>query len=127
MSENISPSDLDSFENPNFESDYLIKIKIPEFTCLCPVTGQPDFATIYVSYVPDKTCVELKSLKIYIAKYRNEGAFHEAVTNKIYNDLKTILDPRYIKVRAKFNVRGGIYTEVEFEHTKENWDSKINL
>ena len=127
MSENISLSDLDSFENPNVESDYLIKIKIPEFTCLCPVTGQPDFATIYVSYVPDKSCEELKSLKIYIAKYRNEGAFHEAVTNKIYNDLKTILDPRYIKVRAKFNVRGGIYTEVEFEHTKENWNSKINL
>ena len=127
MSENISSSDLDSFKSPNVESDYLIKIKIPEFTCLCPVTGQPDFATIYVRYVPDKTCVELKSLKIYIAKYRNEGAFHEAVTNKIYNDLKTILDPRYIKVRAKFNVRGGIYTEVEFEHTKENWDSEINL
>ena len=80
--------------------------------------GQPDFATIYVRYVPDKLCVELKSLKLYIAKYRNEGAFHEAVTNKIHNDLKTILEPRYIKVRAKFNVRGGIYTDVEFEYRK---------
>lgn len=127
MSENISSNHLDSFENPNTESDYLIKIKIPEFTCLCPVTGQPDFATIYVKYVPDKLCVELKSLKIYISKYRNEGAFHEAVTNQIYSHLKTTLEPRYIKVRAKFNVRGGIYTEVEFECRKENWDSQINL
>ena len=127
MSENISSNDLDSFENPNIESDYLIKIKIPEFTCLCPVTGQPDFATIYFRYVPDKLCVELKSLKLYIAKYRNEGAFHEAVTNKIYGDLKSTLEPRYIKVRAKFNVRGGIYTEVEFEDRKENWESKISL
>ena len=104
MSENISSNDLDSFENPNVESDYLIKIKIPEFTCLCPVTGQPDFATIYVRYVPDKSCVELKSLKLYIAKYRNEGAFHEAVTSKIYNDLKAILEPRYIKVLSLIHI-----------------------
>ena len=127
MSENITFDVLDSFENPNIELDYLIKIKIPEFTCLCPVTGQPDFATIYVRYVPDKLCVELKSLKIYIAKYRDEGAFHEAVTSKIYNDLKITLEPRYIKVRAKFNVRGGICTEVEFENRKESWNSRISL
>ncbi len=113
MREKISSNDLDSFENPNTESDYLIKIKIPEFTCLCPVTGQPDFAIIFIRYVPDKLCVELKSLKLYIAKYRNEGAFHEAVTNQIFNHLKSTLEPRYIKVKAKFNVRGGIYTEVE--------------
>ena len=127
MREKISSNDLDSFENPNTESDYLIKIKIPEFTCLCPVTGQPDFAIIFIRYVPDKLCVELKSLKLYIAKYRNEGAFHEAVTNQIFNHLKSTLEPRYIKVRAKFNVRGGIYTEVEFEDRKENWNSEINL
>lgn len=127
MREKISSSDLDSFENPNTESDYLIKIKIPEFTCLCPVTGQPDFAIIFIRYVPDKLCVELKSLKLYIAKYRNEGAFHETVTNQIFNHLKSTLEPRYIKVKAKFNVRGGIYTEVEFEDRKENWNSEINL
>tara|TARA_B100001250_G_scaffold354857_1_gene328974 strand:- start:3714 stop:4097 length:384 start_codon:yes stop_codon:yes gene_type:complete len=127
MSENISSNDLNSFDNPNTESDYLIKIKIPEFTCLCPVTGQPDFATIYVRYVPDKLCVELKSLKMYIADFRNKGSFHEAVTNQICEDLKTILEPRYIKVRSKFNVRGGIYTEVEFEYKKEDWNSEISL
>ena len=119
MSDKISANDLDLFENPNTDSDYLIKIKIPEFTCLCPVTGQPDFATIFIRYTPDKFCVELKSLKIYITKYRNIGTFHEAVTNQIFNHLKTALEPRYINVRAKFNVRGGIYTEVEFEDTKD--------
>ena len=118
MSENISSSDLDSFENPNVESDYLIKIKIPEFTCLCPVTGQPDFATIYVRYVPDKTCVELKSLKIYIAKYRNEGAFHEAVTNKILEDFVKSCDPQYVSITGDYNVRGGIKTIVTVEHKK---------
>jgi len=127
MTKKISSNDLDSFDNPNTESDYLIKIKIPEFTCLCPKTGQPDFAKIYIKYVPDKLCIELKSLKEYMAKYRDEGAFHEAVTNQIHNHLKQVLQPRYINVRSKFNVRGGIYTEVEFEDRKKNWRSKINL
>ncbi len=127
MSNKISSNDLDSFDNPNTESDYLIKIKIPEFTCLCPKTGQPDFAKIYIKYIPDKLCVELKSLKEYMTKYRDEGAFHEAVTNQIHNHLKEVLQPRYINVRSKFNVGGGIYTEVEFEDRKKNWRSKINL
>ncbi len=127
MSLEITSSDLDGFENPNIELDYIIKIKIPEFTCLCPKTGQPDFATIYIKYVPDLSCIELKSLKLYIAKYRNVGAFHEAVTDQIFNHIKDAFSPRYINVRSKFHVRGGIYTEVEFQHKNKDWRSKINL
>jgi 7-cyano-7-deazaguanine reductase len=107
---------LEIFDNPNSEREYTIRIRIPEFTCLCPKTGQPDFATLFLEYVPDKSCIELKSLKNYIWSYRNQGAFHEAVTNKILDDLVQICTPRFMRVRAKFNVRGGIYTTVEVEY-----------
>jgi len=112
---------LESFENPNPERDYTIRIEIPEFTCLCPKTGQPDFATLNLEYVPDKTCIELKSLKLYIWAFRDLGAFHEAVTNEILTDLATALAPRYMRLTAKFNVRGGIYTTVVAEHRQPNW------
>jgi len=109
---------LEAFENPNPERDYHIRIDSPEFTCLCPKTGQPDFAEIKLDYVPDQSCVELKSLKLYYWSFRDEGHFHEKVTNMIANDLISLLDPRYIKVQAVFNVRGGVYTTVEVEHRK---------
>lgn len=129
MSETVAPKSensgdaeiLDSFENPNPERDYTISIEIPEFTCLCPKTGQPDFATLHLEYVPDETCVELKSLKLYIASYRNVGAFHEAVTNRILDDLSARLAPRFMRLRAEFNVRGGIYTTVVAEHRAPGW------
>ena len=91
-------------------------MRIPEFTCLCPKTGQPDFATLLLEYVPDAACVELKSLKLYVWSYRNEGAFHEAVTNRILDDLVQLMKPRFIRLTAEFNVRGGIYTTVVAEH-----------
>jgi len=109
---------LETFDNPNPERDYHIRIDSPEFTCLCPKTGQPDFAEIKLDYVPDQLCVELKSLKLYYWRFRDEGHFHEQVTNMIANDLISLLDPRRIKVTAIFNVRGGIYTTVEVEHSK---------
>ncbi len=109
---------LETFENPNPERDYHIRIDSPEFTCLCPKTGQPDFAEIKIDYVPDQSCVELKSLKLYYWSFRDEGHFHEKVTNMIADDLIKLLDPRYIKVQAVFNVRGGVYTTVEVEHRK---------
>jgi len=109
---------LETFENPNPERDYHIRIDSPEFTCLCPKTGQPDFAEIKLDYVPDQLCVELKSLKLYYWSFRDEGHFHEQVTNMIANDLIALLDPRQIKVTAVFNVRGGVYTTVEVEHAK---------
>ncbi|MFQ6022225.1 MAG: preQ(1) synthase [Acidiferrobacterales bacterium] len=112
---------LETFENPHPQRDYIIAIEIPEFTCLCPRTGQPDFATLYLQYVPDQKCVELKSLKLYIWSYRDEGAFHEAVTNTILNDLVAATKPRYMRLRAKFRVRGGIYTTVIAEHRKPGW------
>ena len=115
------PDVLETFDNPNPERDYTIAIEIPEFTCLCPKTGQPDFATLQLEYVPGGTCVELKSLKLYIASYRNVGAFHEAVTNRILDDLRTLLAPRFIRLRAEFNVRGGIYTTVIVEHRAPDW------
>jgi len=96
-------------------------MRIPEFTCLCPKTGQPDFATLHLEYVPDAKCVELKSLKLYIWSYRNEGAFHEAVTNSILDDLVRSMKPRFIRLTAEFNVRGGIYTTVVAEHRKAGW------
>ncbi len=114
---------LDTFINPEPGRDYTISIKLPEFTCLCPVTGQPDFATLHIRYIPDQLCVELKSLKLYIWSYRDEGAFHEAVTNQILSDLVTAVSPRYMKLTADFNVRGGMYTSVTAEHKKENWHS----
>ncbi len=106
---------LQTFPNPNLTSDYTVKFEIPEFTCICPLTSQPDFAVIQIEYVPDLVNVELKSLKSYFWAYRDEAGFHEAVTNKIFDDLFVLLTPRYIKIIAKWNVRGGIYTTVEIE------------
>ena len=119
----MQPSrELEVFDNPNPQRDYTIRIEIPEFTCLCPVTGQPDFGTLYLEYIPDKRCVELKSLKLYIWSYRDQGAYHEAVTNQIVEDLVAKLAPRYLRLTAKFNVRGGLYTTVVAEHRKHNWE-----
>jgi 7-cyano-7-deazaguanine reductase len=103
---------LETFPNPKPERDYVIHFECPEFTCLCPVTGQPDFATIVIEVVPDRLCVELKSLKLYLWSYRDEGAFHEAVTNRICDDLVAAIAPRRIMVTGKFWVRGGITTSV---------------
>jgi 7-cyano-7-deazaguanine reductase len=112
-----SPSrDLETFDNPNPERDYEISFDCPEFTCLCPMTGQPDFATIRITYTPDQRCVELKSLKLYLWSYRNEGAFHEAVTNQILTDLVTALAPRSMTVEGDFLVRGGIHTVIRASH-----------
>ena len=112
---------LETFPNPNTERDFTIKIEIPEFSCLCPKTGQPDFAVLKINYIPDNLCVELKSLKLYVWSYRDHRAFHEAVTNKILNDLVSSVSPRFMCLRANFNVRGGIYTSVVAEHVKEGW------
>ena len=118
---------LDSINNPEKKDEYLIKIKVPEFTCLCPKTGQPDFATLYINYVPNKLCIELKSLKLYIASFRQIGSFHEAVTNQICNDLTKIISPYYLNVTANFNVRGGIYTSIECSRRDDNWHDQNNL
>jgi 7-cyano-7-deazaguanine reductase len=118
-----SKKSLETFPNPNPERDYTIRMRIPEFTCLCPKTGQPDFATLHLEYVPDRSCVELKSLKLYIWSYRNEGAFHEAVTNRILDDLVRLMKPRFIRLTAEFNVRGGIYTTVVAEHRQRGWQA----
>ena len=114
---------LETFPNPNIERDYTISFEIPEFSCLCPKTGQPDFAILKIDYIPDNLCVELKSLKLYICSYRNHGAFHEAVTNKILGDLVTAISPRYMNIVANFNVRGGIYTTITAEHIMDGWSS----
>ena len=106
---------LQTFPNPNLTSNYTVKFEIPEFTCICPLTSQPDFAVIQIEYVPYLVNVELKSLKSYFWAYRDEAGFHEAVTNRIFDDLFVLLTPRYIKIIAKWNVRGGIYTTVEIE------------
>lgn len=110
---------LDAFKNPYPEREYEIRFDCPEFTCLCPKTGQPDFATIRIVYVPDKLCVELKSLKLYLWSYRNEGAFHEAVTNKILDDLVQAVSPRKMEIEGDFFVRGGIHTVVKAVHNKK--------
>lgn len=112
---------LETFDNPNPERDYTVRIRIPEFTCLCPKTGQPDFATLHLEYVPDEKCVELKSLKLYIWSYRDQRAFHEAVTHQILNDLVAAVGPRFMRLTAKFNVRGGLYTTVIAEHRVPDW------
>jgi len=112
---------LDTFPNPQPQRDYRIHMEIPEFTCLCPKTGQPDFATIELDYIPDRKCVELKSLKLYIWSFRNEGAFHEAVTNRILDDLAAATKPRYMRVTARFYVRGGVFTTVVAETRKRGW------
>jgi 7-cyano-7-deazaguanine reductase len=112
---------LITFANPQPARDYRIHMEIPEFTCLCPQTGQPDFATLVLDYVPDRRCVELKSLKLYVWSYRNEGAFHEAVTNRILDDLVRATRPRYMRLAGSFFVRGGIYTTVQAEYRKPGW------
>jgi 7-cyano-7-deazaguanine reductase len=112
---------LEVFTNPAPERDYTIRMTIPEFTCLCPKTGQPDFATLKLEYVPDERCVELKSLKLYIWSFRNRGTFHEAVTNEILADLVAATSPRFMRLVAEFNVRGGIYTTVVAEHRRPGW------
>jgi 7-cyano-7-deazaguanine reductase len=119
--ESLPNRDLETFANPSPDTDYTIRIRIPEFTCLCPRTGQPDFAEILLEYVPDKHCIELKSLKLYMWSFRDEGAFHEAVTNRILADLRDRLAPRFLRVSARFNVRGGIYTTVVAEHCQPDW------
>ena len=112
---------LETFANPETARDYTIRMQIPEFTCLCPRTGQPDFATLDLEYVPDRLCVELKSLKLYIWSFRDRGAFHEAVTNEIANQLDATLRPRFLRLTARFNVRGGIYTSVVAERRQQGW------
>jgi len=112
---------LETFPNPARETDYTIRMTLPEFTCLCPKTGQPDFATFDLEYVPDELCVELKSLKLYLWSFRDEGAFHEAVTNRIADDLARACIPRFLRLTGKFNVRGGIYTTVVVERRKAGW------
>jgi len=117
--------DLETFDNPMPSRDYTIRIDVPEFTCLCPKTGQPDFATLKIEYVPDRRCVELKSLKLYIWSFREEGAFHEAVTNRILDDLVKATAPRFMRLTADFNVRGGIYTSVVAEHRDPDWQPPV--
>jgi 7-cyano-7-deazaguanine reductase len=114
---------LETFENPEPGRDYTIRIEVPEFTCLCPKTGQPDFATLLIEYVPDQTCVELKALKLYCWSYRNESGFHEKLTNSILDDLVEAMNPRFIRLTATFNVRGGIYTSVIAEHQAPDWQA----
>jgi len=118
---------LDTFDNPNLERDYTIKITLPEFTCLCPKTGQPDFAKLFLEYIPNNKCIELKSLKMYIWSYRDEGAFHEAVTNQILDDLVNTSKPKYMKLKAVFNVRGGVYTTVVCDYKSPDWKSNQEI
>ena len=114
---------LETFQNPSRDTDYTIRMTLPEFTCLCPKTGQPDFATFELEYVPDELCVELKSLKLYMWSFRDRGAFHEAVTNQIADDLAGACKPRFLRLSGKFNVRGGIYTTVVVERRKAGWSA----
>lgn len=113
---------LETFDNPRPERDYTIRMTIPEFTCLCPRTGQPDFATLELEYVPDRLCLELKALKLYIWSFRDEGHFHEDVTNRIVDDLAEACAPRFLRLTGRFNVRGGITTRVIAEHRKPGWE-----
>jgi 7-cyano-7-deazaguanine reductase len=119
--------ELETFINPNPERDFVIQIEMPEFTCLCPMTGQPDFATLHLEYIADKLCVELKSLKMYIWSFRNEGAFHEAVTNQMLDDLVNSINPKFMRLKAVFSVRGGIYTTIVAEHQKDSWIPKESV
>jgi len=118
---------IQTFENPNIKRDYTVKITMPEFTCLCPKTGQPDFAKLFLEYVPSEKCVELKSLKMYIWSFRDEGAFHEAVTNQILDDLVNATNPKYMKLKAIFNVRGGVYTTVVCDYKSPDWKSNQDI
>ena len=113
--------DIQTFDNPQPGRDFTIRIDTPEFTCVCPLTGQPDFAKITIEYVPDKLCVELKALKLYLWTFRERGAFHESVTNEILNDIVAVTLPNFMRVRADFNVRGGVYTSVIVEHRNSGW------
>lgn len=113
--------DLETFDNPRPGRDYTIRIDIPEFTCLCPKTGQPDFATLTIEYVPDQLCIELKSLKLYMWTFRDRGAFHEAVSHEILDHIVAAVEPNFMRIRANFNVRGGIYTNVIAEYKKSAW------
>jgi 7-cyano-7-deazaguanine reductase len=112
---------LETFANPAPARDYTIRMQIPEFTCLCPRTGQPDFATLEIEYVPDQLCVELKSLKLYVWSFRERGAFHEAVANEIADHLDAALHARFLRLSARFNVRGGIHTTVVVERRQREW------
>ena len=114
----MTNSILETFENPKIDRGYTINFEIPEFTSLCPKTGQPDFANIMIEYIPDKVCVELKSLKLYFVSFSDKLGFHEDLTNQILDDLVDLLDPKYININAEFNVRGGIYTSVNVTHEK---------
>ena len=116
-------SQIETFPNPAPQRDYHVHMEIPEFTCLCPMTGQPDFAALYLDFIPDKKNIELKSLKLYIWSYRDQGAFHEAVTNKIVDDLVKVMQPRFLRLTAKFYVRGGIFTNVVAEYRKKDWQA----
>ncbi len=116
---------LEVFDNPHPQRDYTIRIRMPEFTCLCPKTGQPDFATMHLEYVPEKSCIELKALKMYIWSFRDEGAFHEDVTNLILNDMVAACAPRFMRLTADFEVRGGIYTSVVAEHRHPDWQAPV--
>lgn len=115
--------DLETFDNPRSGRDFTIRMEIPEFTCLCPKTGQPDFATIHLEYVPDEKCVELKSLKLYMWSFRDEGHFHEDMTNRILDDLVAVTQPKFMRVTGEFYVRGGIWTDVVAEHRKDGWQA----
>jgi 7-cyano-7-deazaguanine reductase len=112
---------LETFQNPKSDRDYLIRIRIPEFTCLCPKTGQPDFATLRLAYVPDHQCLELKALKLYIWSYRETGAYHEDITNRILDDVVAAIRPRFARIEARFNVRGGLYTTVIAHYQAPDW------
>lgn len=118
---------LATFPNPNTIRDFHIHMEIPEFTCLCPKTRQPDFAVIYLDYIPDEKCIELKSLKLYIASFRDEGCFHETVTNRILDDLVHATQAKFMRVTSKFFVRGGIFTNVVAEHRKEGWQPPVKV
>lgn len=112
---------LETFPNPNPQRDFVIRMRMPEFTCVCPKTGQPDFATLYLEYIPERSCIELKSLKSYIWSYRDKGTFHEAVTNRILNDIVKATHPRFMRLTTDWYVRGGIYTHVVAEHRSADW------
>lgn len=118
-------TELEVFPNPKSSRDYTIRIETPEFTCLCPKTGQPDFATLLLEYIPDQRCVELKSWKLYLWSYRDQGGFHEDLSNRILDDLVAALDPRFMRLTAEFNVRGGVYTTVVVEHRAEGWNGLV--
>ena len=120
----LATKTLETFPNPQPKRDFVIHMQIPEFTCLCPITGQPDFATLYLDYIPETRCVELKSLKLYVWSFRDEGKFHEAVANEILDDIVQAIAPRFARLTAKFWVRGGIFTTVEAEHRMRGWKPK---